>query len=134
MRKLRGCLDFKNAHSSLKYYHLSLYNSSLITEIPQLPKVACLALFPTLITQKILLFVGPTDWLGAAFTSYFFLSFFLFFFLFFLQPPIPKLIEPRKDSGKRPTTNTTILLFFILSNIIWIHCLANRSYEQSQPF
>ena len=43
--------------------------------------------FQLLITQKILLFVGPMDWLGAAFTSYF------FSFFFFLQPPIPKLIE-----------------------------------------
>ena len=32
-------------------------------------------MFPILITQKILLFVRPTDWLGAAFASYLFIYF-----------------------------------------------------------
>ena len=45
-------------------------------------------LFSTLITQKNLLFVGLTNWLGAAFIS--------FFISFFSLTPIPKPTEPRE--------------------------------------
>ena len=69
--------------------------------------------FQLLITKKILLFVGPTDWLVQLLLliSFFFFSFFFpstpntqthqtqsFLFLFhffFLQPPIPKLTESK---------------------------------------
>ena len=57
-------------HSSLKYYHSSLYNSSLITENnPTSLGDMFDTCFQLLITQKNLLFVGLLDWLGAAFTD-----------------------------------------------------------------
>ena len=48
--------------------------------------------FQLLITKKILLFVGPTDWLVQLLLL---ISFFFFSFFFSPQPPIPKLTKPR---------------------------------------
>ena len=89
----------KNAHSSL-ITHYSITHH-LLLKISQLPKVACLALVSNFDNKKILLFVGPIDWLSASFTSY-------FLFLFFLQPPIPKLTEPSEKewAKKKPNPKT----------------------------
>jgi len=67
LMKFRGCLDFKKCSlitqiSSLITYHWK-YHNFLRWHVWHL--------FPTLITQKILFFVRPTDWLGSTFTSYF---------------------------------------------------------------
>ena len=84
-RILRGYLVFKNP--SLFTPHLIFITHHSITHHLQLKYHNFLRwhiwhLFPILITQKNMLFVGPTDWFGAAFTSYFF-----FFFFFFPSTP-----------------------------------------------
>ena len=68
-------------------HHLSL-------KIPQLSKVACLALISNFETQIILFFVGPTDWLGADFTSYFLFLFFSF------NPQYPNSLNTVKKKKK----------------------------------
>ena len=92
--------------------------------------------FQLLITQKILLFVGPTDWLGAAFTYYYYYYYFSFFntqypnspnsgasyfFSFFLFPSTPNTHNNHSPNQELlisflfflqppiPTTTTSVL-------------------------
>ena len=84
--RLSGCLDFKKywiVHSIIITHHFITVNF-LMWHVWHL--------FSTLITQKNLLFVGLTNWLGAAFIS--------FFISFFSLTPIPKPTEPREK--KKP--------------------------------
>ena len=83
----------KNHHSSLTQF-LSFIILSLITynwKNHNFLRWHVGHLFLILIIQKILLFVRPTNWLGAAFTSYFFFS---FLFSFIPQHPnSPKSVK-----------------------------------------
>ena len=92
-----GCLVFWKLLLITPHSIFFTHHSSL--KLPQFPKPHPFGTyFQLLITQCFLLFVGPIpEHLVKYFLMFmlFSASYFLFIYLFFLQPPIPKLTEPK---------------------------------------
>ena len=99
-------MDFKKC--SLVTHHLNIITHHFIThylslKIPQLLKVACLALVSIFDNSKNFTFCGTH---GLTWCNFYFL-FLFFLFFFFLQPPIPKLTKPSEKEWKKEKEKET---------------------------
>ena len=111
-----GCLVFWKLLLITPHSIFFTHHSSL--KLPQFPKPHPFGTyFQLLITQCFLLFMGPVpEHLVKYFLMFmlFSASYFLFIYLFFLQPPIPKLIEPK-----------------LLSSTVHYHCVNHKTSNLS---